>query len=467
MREVCRGSTHDSAHRPGEGHARASTPTPRGYLVDPRAVRGGEVPLAPPISARVERLLASGASTRSSATSSSPVVNLPDTPALPVDPLHPQRRGGNLAAARGERRATRSSRCLLGAAVAADAALRARRARAVSIWCSRCPRRTARRSQRLYPDALRTPAARRPDRRRYRVLRAGAGAPSGRAHLVFTGSMDWLPNEDGMLYFVRDILPRIRQVEPDATLSIIGRSPTPAVQAARRDAGIEVTGRVDDVRPHIAAGAVYVVPLRIGGGTRLKIFEAMAMGKAVVSTTVGAEGLPVTTGPEHRHRRRAGALRAGGGAHDSRQRRAPADRDRGQAQLVVERYDWSAVAQDFEDALTRAASRLGPRGSRTRRVSADVPQQVRRIEFRRKRAMKVSVFGLGYVGSVSAASFAADGHTVVGVDVNRRQGGEPQRRAQPDRRKGSRRADSRQRRRTDRCGRRPAPTEAVTRPNCR
>src|SRR3954467_2854645 len=120
--------------------------------------------------------------------------------------------------------------------------------------------------------------------------------PAKRAHLVFTGSMDWLPNEDGMQYFVRDILPRIRQVQPDATLSIIGRSPAPAVRRLADDPRIHVTGSVDDVRPHVAQGCVYVVPLRIGGGTRLKIFEAMAMGKAVVSTTIGAEGLPVTPG---------------------------------------------------------------------------------------------------------------------------------------------------------------------------
>src|SRR5258708_26724967 len=108
--------------------------------------------------------------------------------------------------------------------------------------------------------------------------------------------MDWLPNEAGMTYFWREMLPRIRQAEPDATLSIIGRAPTPVVCALAGIPGVEVTGRVDDVRPHIARGAVYVVPLRIGGGTRLKIFEAMSMAKAVVSTTVGAEGLPGTNG---------------------------------------------------------------------------------------------------------------------------------------------------------------------------
>ena len=105
--------------------------------------------------------------------------------------------------------------------------------------------------------------------------------------------MDWLPNEDGMLYFVRQILPRIREAEPDVTLSIIGRAPTPAVSGSR-------TSRHRGHRPRRRRPAacrrrrVYIVPLRIGGGTRLKIFEAMAMGKAVVSTTIGAEGLPVT-----------------------------------------------------------------------------------------------------------------------------------------------------------------------------
>jgi polysaccharide biosynthesis protein PslH len=114
--------------------------------------------------------------------------------------------------------------------------------------------------------------------------------------LVFTGSMDWMPNEDGMLYFCTEILPRIWQHCPDTEVYIVGRSPTAKVQALTGDPRIKVTGRVDDVRPHIAAGAVYFVPLRVGSGTRLKIFEAMAMRKAVVSTTIGAEGLPVKRG---------------------------------------------------------------------------------------------------------------------------------------------------------------------------
>ena len=172
-------------------------------------------------------------------------------------------------------------------------------------------------------------------------------------HMVFTGSMDWLPNEDGMLFFVREVLPLIRQKEPAATLSIVGRAPTPAVQRLASEAGIEVTGRVDDVRPHIGRGSVYVVPLRIGGGTRLKIFEALAMGKAVVSTTVGAEGLPVQDGDHLRiaddPREFANAVLQLFADDDARERLGCNAR-----QLVVQRYDWAAAAAELEGALLNA-----------------------------------------------------------------------------------------------------------------
>jgi glycosyltransferase involved in cell wall biosynthesis len=179
-----------------------------------------------------------------------------------------------------------------------------------------------------------------------------SAAPPGHAHLVFTGSMDWLPNEDGMTYFCREILPRIRQAEPEATVAIVGRSPTPAVKKLAETPGVEVTGRVDDVRPHIARGAVYIVPLRIGGGTRLKIFEAMSMGKAVVSTTVGAEGLPVTPGRDivlaDEPARFAHAV-----VHLIRDQQTRRGIEAAARRLVVEKYDWSAVAGDFETALMR------------------------------------------------------------------------------------------------------------------
>ncbi|MDQ2855033.1 MAG: glycosyltransferase [Acidobacteriota bacterium] len=113
-------------------------------------------------------------------------------------------------------------------------------------------------------------------------------------NLVFTGSMDWLPNEDAIRYFTTQIMPLIKQKLPDVTLTVVGRNPYPAlVELSKKDTSIIVTGRVEDVRPYMERAAAYVVPLRIGGGTRLKIFEAMAMEKPIVSTTIGAEGLPV------------------------------------------------------------------------------------------------------------------------------------------------------------------------------
>jgi polysaccharide biosynthesis protein PslH len=116
-------------------------------------------------------------------------------------------------------------------------------------------------------------------------------------NLVFTGSMNWLPNEDGITYFAEKILPKIRQTVPDVVLWVVGRNPSTSLQRlADGDSRIRVTGAVEDIRPYVGRGTVYIVPLRVGSGTRLKIFEAMAMGKAIVSTTIGAEGLPVTHG---------------------------------------------------------------------------------------------------------------------------------------------------------------------------
>lgn len=116
-------------------------------------------------------------------------------------------------------------------------------------------------------------------------------------NLVFVGSMDWAPNVDGMQWFVREVLPRIRMRQPDCALTIAGRRPHPAIRKlAAEYPNIIVTGTVADVRPFLWESAVAIVPLRIAGGTRLKIFEAMAAQVPVVSTTIGAEGLDVRNG---------------------------------------------------------------------------------------------------------------------------------------------------------------------------
>jgi glycosyltransferase involved in cell wall biosynthesis len=171
-----------------------------------------------------------------------------------------------------------------------------------------------------------------------------------------------------MQYFCRDILPFIRAEEPGVRLSIVGRAPTPAVKRLADEHDVTVTGRVDDVRPFMKEAAVYVVPLRIGGGTRLKIFEAMSMGKAVVSTTVGAEGLPVTDG---RHVRLADepASFAGAVVRLLRDADARARLETAARALVVEQYDWSAVAGSLESALLRFALRQA-QGGRSVSLSA-------------------------------------------------------------------------------------------------
>jgi glycosyltransferase involved in cell wall biosynthesis len=123
--------------------------------------------------------------------------------------------------------------------------------------------------------------------------------PAPVADLIFVGSMDWLPNVDAMRFFVRDVLPLIRKARPECSLAIVGRRPGPEILAlADADTRIRVTGTVPDVRPYLWGSTVSIVPIRIGGGTRLKIYESMAARTPVVSTSIGAEGLDVSA-PDH------------------------------------------------------------------------------------------------------------------------------------------------------------------------
>ncbi len=117
--------------------------------------------------------------------------------------------------------------------------------------------------------------------------------------VVFTGSMDWKANQDGLAWFMDEAWPAIAAARPDASFTIVGKNPPRAMVEAAKAKGLawRFTGFVDDVREH-ARGAVYVIPLRVGGGTRIKAYEAMAMGTPVVSTRLGVEGLPVRAG-EH------------------------------------------------------------------------------------------------------------------------------------------------------------------------
>ncbi len=175
--------------------------------------------------------------------------------------------------------------------------------------------------------------------------------------IVFTGSMDWMPNEDGMEFFVGEILPLVKRAAPEATLTIVGRNPTARVRdLAEGRSDITVTGTVPDVRPYPEAASVVVVPLRIGGGTRIKIYEAMGMERAVVSTTIGAEGLDVVDGehilladdPQSFADAVIALLRAPERAEQI---------GRQAASHVRAHFGWAAVAEQFADRCVTAASR--------------------------------------------------------------------------------------------------------------
>jgi len=178
--------------------------------------------------------------------------------------------------------------------------------------------------------------------------------------ITFVGAMDWEPNVDGVEYFCSEVWPAIKAEVPQARFRIVGRNPDRRVQkwasnSMNNDDSIEVTGRVPSVVEHLRQSAVIIVPLRIGGGTRLKIYEAMATAKAVVSTTVGAEGLDV-------HHGRDIIL-----ADDPRSfaqavimlLRDPELRRRYEKAAVetAARYDWPAIGERFSEVLQSVAEK--------------------------------------------------------------------------------------------------------------
>jgi glycosyltransferase involved in cell wall biosynthesis len=169
--------------------------------------------------------------------------------------------------------------------------------------------------------------------------------PDGRT-VVFFGLLSYVPNVDGVIHFVHDIWPRIAEAHPEARCKIIGGQPPPSLLALAGPR-VELTGFVSDLRPHLAAAAAVVVPLRLGGGTRLKIVEAMAMGKAIVSTTLGAEGIEAVPGRDLLTEDQPAAFADA----VNRLLAEPGLAARiGQSarQLAAERYAWSGAARALE-----------------------------------------------------------------------------------------------------------------------
>ncbi|MFQ5774658.1 MAG: glycosyltransferase [Kiloniellaceae bacterium] len=207
---------------------------------------------------------------------------------------------------------------------------------------------------------------------------APAAQPAvGADTLVFTGSMDWMPNIDSIQYFMDDIWPHIAAARPEARFAVVGRNPPRRLIDAAKARGLrwEFTGLVEDVRPYVWRSQVYVIPLRVGGGTRLKVFEAMAMGCPMVSTGIGVEGLPLEPGQHYLLADEpkdfaAAVLRLLDDA-DLRQRLARQARA-----YVAERFSSRVAAERFEDICARvagldAARPAGPARASAARVSQE------------------------------------------------------------------------------------------------
>ena len=179
-----------------------------------------------------------------------------------------------------------------------------------------------------------------------------AGGDEG--SLILTGTMSYPPNAEAAVWFVSEVLPRLREARPDATFTIVGRDPSEAVRRLADVSGVVVTGRVEHIEPYLARAAVAVAPLLSGGGTKLKVLEALAAGRPVVATPVAAEGIEIVDGrdllvaaePESFARAVAGLLA------DPVRRTAMAGAGRA---AVVQRYDWGAIAgsmyRDLRDWL--------------------------------------------------------------------------------------------------------------------
>ncbi len=165
------------------------------------------------------------------------------------------------------------------------------------------------------------------------------------------GKMDYRPNVDAVLWFANEVWPGIRRGKPDATWVIVGQKPHVRLDRLRDLEGVSVTGWVESVQPFLAGAAVFLLPFRVGSGTRLKLIEAMAAGKAIVSTLIGAEGFPV----QHKREIYLGETAAELETAVLYLLTHPEERERlGQAaRTFARRYDWRVVVPQFEQVYAQ------------------------------------------------------------------------------------------------------------------
>jgi polysaccharide biosynthesis protein PslH len=188
-------------------------------------------------------------------------------------------------------------------------------------------------------------------------------ASGKRRTLVYVGGFTWHPNQDAIEYFCQEIFPAIRREAPDVVLRVIGKYRKSASSAAlQAQEGVELCGLVDDIRPYVRDAQAYIVPLRIGGGTRLKILDALAMGKAIVSTSIGCEGLEVTPGRDILIADEPAAFARAVLSLLNEPARAAVLGQHGR-RLVEERYDWSAIANTLNAAYTAAVKAATHQGT--------------------------------------------------------------------------------------------------------
>jgi glycosyltransferase involved in cell wall biosynthesis len=183
-----------------------------------------------------------------------------------------------------------------------------------------------------------------------------AAAPAQVPTVAFTGSMDWAANVDGVEFFLGEVWPLVLRQIPNARFVVIGRNPPASLQRlASATQGVELTGFVDDVRPHVRGAQAFVIPLRVGGGTRIKAFEAMAMGCPVVSTAIGIEGLEVEPDRHYLLRDTPAELAQGVIAllTDAGLRQSLSAQAR---QVVEQRFGHLAAARVFEAICLKAAT---------------------------------------------------------------------------------------------------------------